>query len=160
MKYFVLLGLLIATGMANAQTSSPEANFQKLSWLQGSWTRTQMKPGRSGTERWEKMSPGHWRGMGVTLRGNDTAVVEKLQLLIKDGNIYYVADVTENKGPVYFKLTIIGANSFTCENPDHDFPKKIVYQYDGTILKATISGDGKAIDYWFKKSVPAPQTGS
>jgi len=31
---------------------------------------------------------------------------------------------------------------------------------DGTTLQATISGDGKAIDYWFKKSVPTPQTGS
>jgi len=160
MKYIALLVLLLITAMAKAQAPTAEANFQKLSWLEGSWTRTQMKPGRSGTERWEKLSSGRWRGTGVTLRGNDTAVVEKLQLLIKDGNIYYAADVTENKGPVYFKLTAIGANSFTCENPDHDFPKKIVYQYDGATLKATISGDGKAIDYWFKKSAPAHQTGS
>jgi hypothetical protein len=47
--------------------------------------------------------------------------------------------------------TEISAASFTCENPEHDFSKKIVYQKDGDKLKATISGDGGSIDYFFEK---------
>ena len=57
--------------------------------------------------------------------------VEKLKLVIKDNNIYYVADVPENKHPVDFKLIEISEMTFTCENPEHDFPKRIRYQEEG-----------------------------
>ncbi|WP_315820030.1 hypothetical protein [Paraflavitalea speifideaquila] len=62
-----------------------------------------------------------------------------------------MADVPQNKEPVYFKLTAITKDGFTCENPNHDFPKKIDYKLDGNKLRATISGDGKAIDYLFER---------
>jgi len=152
MKYLILLALFLPAIALYSQSSSPEDKFKKLSWLEGSWIRTQLKPGRAGTERWERLSPTHWIGTGVTLRGIDTAALEKLQLVVKDKELYYVADIPENKAPVFFKLTEIGTSSFTCENPEHDFPRKIQYQYDVTTLKATISGNGKAIDYFFEKS--------
>jgi len=46
------------------------------------------------------------------MKGSDTAFVEKLKLVIKNDNICYVADITENKEPVYFKLTSITDHSF------------------------------------------------
>jgi hypothetical protein len=64
-----------------------------------------------------------------------------------------VADVPENKEPVYFKLTTITDHSFTCENPQHDFPKTISYIKDGIKLKATISGNGKSIEYLFDRKL-------
>ncbi len=79
------------------------------------------------------------------------AFAEKLKLVIKDETIYYVADLAENKEPVFFKSTAITENSFVCENPQHDFPKKIAYQKDGNKIKATVSGDGKSFDYLFEK---------
>jgi hypothetical protein len=39
----------------------------------------------------------------------------KFKLVIKDNNIYYVADVPENKQPVDFKLIEISEMAFTCE---------------------------------------------
>jgi hypothetical protein len=85
------------------------------------------------------------------MNGSDTSFVEKIRIVVKDNELNYVADVPENKEPIYFKFTELTATGFVCENPAHDFPKKISYQLDGKNLKATISGDGKSMDYLFVK---------
>jgi len=144
-----VLGVSVATNMLFGQHSIED--FKKLDWLEGTWTRTNAKPGRSGNETWHKMSSSEWSGLGVNMKGNDTAFVEKLKLVIKNDTIYYVADIVKNKQPVYFRLTSLTNNGFVCENPQHDFPKKISYEGDGKKIKATISGDGKSIDYLFER---------
>lgn len=143
---------LIMTGYAFGQgTSKKEENFKKLSWLEGYWIRTNNKVDRTGAERWQKTSSEELRGFGFSLKGKDTLFVEKIKILTRANDMFYVADVPENQKPVYFKLTEITETGFVCENPEHDFPKKISYQLDGNKLKATISGDGKAVDYLFIK---------
>jgi hypothetical protein len=108
-------------------------------------------PGRTSMEHWSRNGDNVLVGRNVLLQGSDTLSVEKATLLIKDGIIYYLADVPDNKVPVYFKVTSLSATAFVCENKTHDFPKKISYTQLGNILKATISGNGTSIDYIFKK---------
>jgi len=152
LKYSIALALLLAFFLAcNAQVTPVAGDFEKLQWLEGNWTRTNAKPGRSGHERWVKTSESEWRGWGVSMSGNDTTFVEKLKLVIRDNTINYVADVPENKGVVYFKFTELTGDRFTCENPEHDFPKKIFYERNGNKLKAVVSGNGKSIEYLFEK---------
>jgi hypothetical protein len=152
MKRIYLFSILIVC-LSNTKGQSQKIinDFAKLAWLEGTWNRTNVKPGRNGNEHWTKMSETELNGLGLTMKGQDTVSLEKLKLMIKDANIFYVADVPENKGPVYFRLTEVSETSFSCENPDHDFPKKIIYQRDGKKLKATISGNGRSIDYFFEK---------
>ncbi|MEP7376146.1 MAG: DUF6265 family protein [Chitinophagaceae bacterium] len=155
MKKVVLFGsILFVVVIAHSQSSSQKTkdDFIKLNWLEGDWTRLDVKPGRTAHESWQKISASEWQGIGVNMKGTDTAFAEKLKLVIKENNIYYVADLAENKEPVYFKLTTITDHSFVCENPQHDFPKKIAYQKNGNKIKATISGDGKSFDYLFERS--------
>ncbi len=85
------------------------------------------------------------------MQGKDTAFVEKITILIKENEIYYVANVPENKQPVYFKLIEINNTGFVCENPEHDFPNRISYQLSGTNLKAQTSGSDKSFEYLFQK---------
>ena len=146
MKNLPIVLLLLAACATQAQS-----DLSKLNWLTGTWQRTNAKPGRSGMEIWQKTTDTELTGRGINLKGIDTTFVEKLKIIIKGKDIYYVADVPENKETVLFKLTNQSPTSLTFENPQHDFPKKIVYELTGTKLKATISGDGKAIDYWFEK---------
>lgn len=136
--------LLIITLFSFAQN-----DVDSLDWLVGTWTRTNAKPGRAGAEMWSKKSADEFVGRGVSLKGSDTTFVEKIRIVSKEGKLFYVADVPENKKEVWFEFTSQTQRGFVCENPKHDFPKKIVYDFDGTTLKATISGDGKAIDYLF-----------
>jgi Domain of unknown function (DUF6265) len=152
-KIYLLLMLTLSSHVLTAQSTSKKTtdNFGKLQWMLGTWTRTTNEPGQSGIESWSKVSSGEFLGKGITMKGTDTLFVEKLKLIIKDDDIYYVSDVPENPSPVSFKITGISSNGFTCENPSHDFPKKISYQLNGKSLKATISGDGKTFDFFFEK---------
>jgi hypothetical protein len=152
-KIQLILVFTFACEALTAQSISTKTtdNFSKLQWILGSWTRTTNDPGQSGIESWQKISSYEFRGKGITMEGTDTVFIEKLRMTIKDNNIYYVSDVPENPNPVSFKITTIDTKGFTCENPSHDFPKKITYLLDGKSLKATISGDGKEIDFLFVK---------
>ncbi len=150
-KIFLSAITIIYFGNSYCQTSNVNDDFKKLDWLLGTWIRTNANPGRNSNERWIKLSSRELQGFGLTMKGQDTALLEKLKLIIKENAIYYVADVPENKQLVYFKLTEISENAFSCENPEHDFPKRISYQKDGDKLKATISGNGKSVDYFFER---------
>jgi hypothetical protein len=145
-SFYLIIPFLFLTGKTAAQV-----DVKKLSWLEGSWERVNTKPGKTATEVWTKQSESEWTGKGVNLKGTDTTFVEKLKIVFKDNNLYYVADIVENKEPVYFKFTEVSEMGFSCENPAHDFPKKIIYLRDGVNLKATISGNGKSIDFLFRK---------
>ncbi len=128
----------------------PAGELSQLEWLCHTWERVNVKPGRKAYESWVRASDDALTGIGVTLQGKDTVFKEKLKILHKEGSWYYVADVAHNAAPVYFKITFLGDSTFTCTNPDHDFPKKIEYTLKGEELTAHTSGDGKTIDFLFK----------
>ena len=134
---------------AHAQSPS---HIEDLGWLVGSWKRTNNKPGQSANERWSIDPDIGLRGLGVTMKGNDTLFIEKMRIVSGDNDaLYFVADVIENPKPVYFRIIAIHQNDFTCENPEHDFPKRIVYRRKMKHLTVTISGGSKSIDYEFEK---------
>lgn len=150
----MLLALLVIAFIDTfSQQSAKQArdDFKKLAWLEGTWLRTNPPAGQSGSERWFKSSPSELQGHGVTFNGQDTLFVEKLRIMINEDRLYYVVDVPENQQPVFFKLTEITKAGFVFENPDHDFPQKIVYQVENGKLKATVSGNNKSLDFLFIK---------
>jgi hypothetical protein len=148
-----IICVLVLLGLSSSfAKSQPVSNVGDLKWLEGNWKRVNSKAGESGLESWTKVSSTEIKGRGITLHGSDTALVEKLRIIVQDGSLYYIADVPENKKSVYFLLTEIKPNSFTCQNPAHDFPKKIAYSLKDTKLTATISGDGKSIEYIFERN--------
>jgi len=150
MKIIILLTLLSTTSFAQKLSDTEQKTLKSLAWLEGTWIRTNVKTGRTAHERWERNEQS-LQGWGVSMNGPDTSFVERIRIIIKENNFYYVADVPQNKESTYFKFTELTTTGFICENPEHDFPKKISYQLQGTSLKATISGNGKSIDYLFER---------
>ena len=147
---FALLLSMMACLQGFCQSgAAAQDDFQQLKWLQGEWKRVNAKSGNNDHERWTLVSNTELNGWGVSMNGSDTSFAEKLTLLVKDNSIFYVADTPDNKDAVYFKLTRLTKNSFVCENPAHDFPRKIAYYHSGNTMKATISGNGKTIVYHF-----------
>lgn len=138
---------------AQTLTGMTTSDFNSLSWLEGKWSRLNIKrPGRSACEVWKKVSDKEFTGTGLTLQGTDTVFVEKLKIIIHGNEIHYVADVPENPEPVHFLFTALSEQGFTCENPKHDYPKKISYHVIGNTLKAQTSGDGKIQEFIFEKA--------
>jgi hypothetical protein len=145
-RYFLILAVVLITLSCQGQQK-----LHEVEWLIGNWSRIDEKPGRTGFEQWHKVSDAELNGNGASLKGTDTLFVEKIRIILKDGSLYYVADVPENNTPVFFKFTAVTPTSFVCENAGHDFPKMIAYSLEGDKLKASISGDGKQIDYFFRR---------
>lgn len=85
------------------------------------------------------------------MKGADTTFVEVLRIVTKDNKLYYVADVPENNKAVYFEITSVTQDSFTCENPSHDFPKTIYYHFDGAKIHARVSAGAQGIDFVFER---------
>lgn len=98
-------------------------------------------------------SPTEMRGQGLTLKGADTVFIENLAIRYANQQLYYVVDFKGLPKPVYFKFTSLTSNGFVCENPDNDFPKKIVYNRSGNRIEAYISAHDKRVDYLFVREL-------
>ncbi|WP_316828519.1 DUF6265 family protein [Pedobacter miscanthi] len=146
-----VLFILGSINVARGQESTTQ-KFKKLEWLIGQWQRTNSKPGQSGYENWSKVSGTKLIGKGVTLKANVPVFIEQLELGIKGGDIFYTVTITGEPKPVDFKLTSITKDAFVCENPEHDFPKKIAYTRIGKTAKAIVSGNGQSLIYNFTLS--------
>ena len=127
--------------------------LDQFAWLEGTWA----KEGES-VEIWKRQPDGSYLGKGGSIEAGDTVYFETLEIRIQEGDIYYLPDVDHNQGPVPFKLTHHDLNTWTFENPEHDFPTLIRYTFEPpNLLKAAIEGPGevagdtKAIDFWFEK---------
>ncbi|MCX2451507.1 DUF6265 family protein [Pedobacter sp. PLR] len=150
LKLLLFIPAFLIINTACAQVNIPQ-KFKKLEWLTGKWKRTNPKAGESGHEIWAKSGPLKLIGKGVTLKGTTPTFIENLEFSVKGKDIYYIVMMEGDEQPTYFKLTSLAADGFTCENPEHDFPKKIRYKRTGKNMKAVISGGGKTIDFDFIK---------
>lgn len=94
-------------------------------------------------ETWQKVSSSTFEGSGSNeeVSGNMLSS-ETLRLTEMSGEIFYFAKVRENEFPIAFKLTRCDQNSFEFNNPNHDFPKKIKYVFNGSgALTVEVGGD-------------------
>jgi len=151
----LIISALLILGFNNIAYGQKETTlqkFKKIEWLVGKWLRTNSKPGQSGFESWSKVSDTKLIGKGATLKGKEVVFVEELELSIKGKDIFYTVTVTGEPKPISFKLTAISKDSFVCENPEHDFPKKIAYARNGTKVSAIVSGNGQILNYQFTRS--------
>jgi hypothetical protein len=137
--------------MSNAQTNR---NLDEVAWIADSWI---ISSGDAVThEHWTKVSDTLFEGGSETIKNGDTIFSEKLKIIVKDNDIFYVADVKHNPAPVYFKLVYSDSNKAVFENPEHDFPQKITYELSGGDLHAYIEGNGKdrkwkKVDFYFTR---------
>lgn len=143
-KIGFLLITLFTTQFAFSQS------LKDFKWLEGKWERHNVKPGTTAFEVWEKSKDGYI-GQGISLKGADTVFVERLSLIEKEGELYYVADVEHNPEPTFFKITSITESGFVSENPEHDFPKKIEYMLEGNRMTVVISDGEQKMGFVFEK---------
>ncbi len=121
------------TDVDSVATTTPTSGLRGatvlIDQLVGKWVDD---PGEDSTifhEEWERLDARHYQGMGFVMLGNDTVSIELLSINLTDSGTFYGAEIpTQNEGkPVYFKLTSAN-DSLVFENPQHDFPQRIVYQ--------------------------------
>lgn len=113
-----------------------------FAWLAGCWQRS--GEGWQTVEHWMKPDGGTMLGMSRTVVRDTTREFEFLQLQAdENGDLYYVAFPSGQK-ETWFKLTELENNRAVFENPEHDFPQRIIYALKGDgSLWARIEGVSK-----------------
>ena len=125
-----------------------------ISWISGDW---QTEPGgrRQIEEHWTTVAGQSMLGMSRTVAGDKTVEFEYLRIEQRADGIYYVAHPKARCPGTDFKLTRASATEAIFENPQHDFPKRIIYRKTADdALTATIDGgEGtKSLSFVFKRS--------
>lgn len=151
MLKLTFLSLLL---LANLSPQNP--TIADLSWISGDWQtaaggRTQIE------EHWTNVAGGTIMGMSRTVAGDKTAEFEYLRIEQRADGVYYVAHPKARCPGTDFKLTRASATEAVFENPQHDFPKRIIYRKSGDdALTASIDGgEGtKAMSFSFRRMAP------
>lgn len=145
-----MLKLTITTLLLLTPFQTP--TMSDLSWIAGAW---QTAPGgrRQIEEHWTAVAGGSMMGVSRTIAGDKTVEFEYLRIEQRADGIYYVAHPKARCPGTDFKLTRASATEAVFENPQHDFPKRIIYRKTDDGLTASIdAGEGsKAMSFVFKK---------
>lgn len=129
-------------------------DFNKFSWLTGQWEGIQ----GNGIyhEEWSAAGENKLTGNAYFISKGELYNPEKLTIEKGDEGVFYIAEVSHNSGPVSFRMSSANDNIFVFENPEHDFPKKIIYEkINENELTAVIEGDkngkSKQVSFHLKK---------
>ena len=151
MKHILTL-LVFALAINSCKPQNEATHKGEFDWLVGSWERTNGKPGTKTLESWKKMDDHSYKALSVVLKDKDTVYKENCTIMKEGEQYYYIAEVPQNPNPTKFKIVGFSDKSFKATNPNHDFPKEIKYSLSNHIIKASVSGNGKQIDYIFGES--------
>ena len=124
-----------------------------IAWIAGDW---QTAPGgrRQIEEHWTNVAGGSMMGVSRTVAGEKTVEFEYLRIEQRDDGIYYVAHPKARCPGTDFKLTRASASEAIFENPQHDFPKRIIYRKgeDDSLSASIDGGEGtKAMSFSFRR---------
>lgn len=157
MKFVILFALVILFAFKG---SDPVDTF---AWLSGAWEMKKPKGG-SMVESWTIRDENTIIGKGLSVKNQDSTLLEAIELTFRDENFWYTPTVPDQNraAPVPFKLVKSRGFHFVFENPKHDFPQRIVYHmkpvqmrpsYEAsvgdTLLVRAETMDGDGIDYTF-----------
>ncbi len=124
-----ILILLSLAGPAFAQNNAANDLGTARKILAGDWKVN----GKDIYESWSADGQSFF-GRGFRLKEGAEVVTERLEIREIEGAVYYLATVADqnNGATIRFKLTESTENRIRFENPEHDFPKKLIYTKTGT----------------------------
>jgi hypothetical protein len=134
-----IASLFAALALASPGTeTSPD-----LGWMAGYWL--DCSGGREVSETWSDPRAGLMVGHAVTTQGGRASFEMARIGPASDGVLAYHAQ-PGGAAPTLFRLIEHGEGRAVFENPDNDFPTRIVYRREGEALHARIEGriDGEA----------------
>ena len=147
----VIYVVLFAVTVVPFSKATQKTSIEKLGWIAGCWA---MDDGKESTqENWMKPAGQSMIGMSRTVAGDKTIFTEYVQIREMNGQLAYIVSLGLNAKPIAFKLIKSSENEVVFENPEHDFPQRIIYRRDSPdALFARIEGQEKGVN----KSVDFP----
>ncbi len=142
--------LMLPLTVAAAPIEAPA----ELDWLSGHWLSC--RNGRQDAESWSVPRGGFMFGHMLTLTESG-ARWEQMRIESRDGQVVFHAQPQGQAGGS-FPLKHGGPGEAVFENPEHDFPSRIIYRRSGDRLtgriEGTIAGEPRSAEWHFQKSAP------
>lgn len=135
----LLLGLAI-------QPVEPDTGFMAGYWLS-------CEGGREVSETWTDPRAGQLIGYSVTLRGERLSWEFARIAPQDDGRLAFFAQ-PHNQPPHAFALVRHGPAELVFEDPQHDFPQRVIYRREGAVLigriEGVIDGTERAVEWRYE----------
>jgi len=106
-----------------------KAALSGMEWLAGAWVGTRGASGATSIEeRWSAPLGGAMLAVSRTVSRGKMTAFEFLRIVEREGGLVYIAQ-PNGVPPTEFVLTELGAKRAVFENPRHDSPQRIVYEF-------------------------------
>lgn len=153
---WVLVWVLGNGGWLGANEAEGVPSVEELSWLVGCWRLD--GEGEVVEECWLGARGGLMVGVSRTVKGDGGTFFEFLRIADSEtGPVYWASPLGREAVP--FRAVEIGRQKVVFENPNHDFPQRILYRLDQEGgLHAAISGlagDEGGAEWVYEKVSPA-----
>lgn len=137
--------LLLAIILGTSTHAGQKSGVDQLAWISGCWASDDGK--ERIEEQWMKPAGQSMMGMSRTVAGGKTVFTEYLQIREKDGQLAYIAAIGIGAKSVVFKQIKSTDGEVVFENPEHDFPQRIIYRREAADkLFARIEGKEKGVE--------------
>lgn len=150
----LVLSLLLLFAPQNEVPSPRNFTIHDVAWIRGCWLGGD---GSRVSEQWTAADGGTMLGMSRTVKNGKTVAYEFILLRQNEaGEVHYIAKPS-GQGEASFKLVKAADREAVFENPEHDFPQRIIYRLQGegslvARIEGASKGQFKAIDFPMKKA--------
>jgi hypothetical protein len=127
MKKAILI-IVILLLFASCGKSKQVSKIVGKDWLLGKWENKSDEGNL--LEIWKKVNDSLFIGESYFIKGKDTLHFENIQLKQQGEELFYTTTIRgqNNDKPVTFKQNVEIITQLVFENPQHDYPRKIVYK--------------------------------
>ena len=146
---------LLSSLMVSGQEK--KSGLENAVWIAGCWQQGEGPDTQLYQEQWMKPAAGAMIGMSRNVAKGKLREWEFLMIKENaDGNVYYVAKPS-GQPEASFKLIKSTATESVFENPEHDFPQRIIYrlQSDGSLfarIEGVSKGKERGVDFPMKRA--------
>lgn len=158
---FAIASIAAADAPMHAGPDAPAATrpllLADVAWLAGSWSG--VTEGVQQEEVWLEPAGGLMLGLHRDVTPAGKASFEYIRIEQDAQGVVYQAS-PGGAPPTPFRLTEVSPTRAVFSNPEHDFPKRIIYTRKGHALTARVEGDGPDGMEWTWKRVTRPKSGA
>lgn len=123
---FALLALVVPSSLSGQAAEGGDSLLAPFSWMPGCWEGT-LSNGARYEEWWMPEAGGLMQGVARMTREGRTITFEFMVLGVENGAPVFTAQPASAPAPTRFPLVRRDGDRWVFENPDHDFPKRVIY---------------------------------
>ena len=153
-RLFVVLTAVFVPSAQHTLSAQRTNVVSHLSWISGCWQQTGAN-GRLVEEQWMTPRGNTMMGMSRTVRGDSLIEYEQLRIGERAGKAVYYA-LPSGQTASEFTAAAVSDTVVVFENPQHDFPQRIIYRKRGADsivarIEGTMNGRSRGVDFPYAK---------